>query len=59
MMNPFSASLMQAAKEYFFFTQGYPQKASLKLVGDKFMLAGEMRQAPIHSQDSPADRARW
>jgi hypothetical protein len=45
MMNPIPASLRQAAKEYLWFlTQGYPQKASLKLVGDKFMLSGEMRQ---------------
>jgi len=45
MMNPFPATVMQAAKEYLWFlSNGYPQKASLKLVGDKFMLAGEMRQ---------------
>lgn len=36
---------MQAAKEYLWLlTQSYPQKSSLKLVGDKFMLSGEMRQ---------------
>ena len=45
MMNPFPATVMQAAKEYLWFlSNGYPQKASLKLVGDKFMLSGEMRQ---------------
>lgn len=37
--------MMQAAKEYLWLlTQSYPQKSSLKLVGDKFMLSGEMRQ---------------
>lgn len=45
MMNPFPPSVMQAAKEYLWFlSNSYPQKASLKLVGDKFMLSGEMRQ---------------
>ena len=45
MMNPFPATVMLAAKEYLWFlTNGYPQNASLKLVGDKFMLSGEMRQ---------------
>lgn len=45
MMNPFPATVRQAAREYLWFlSNGYPQKASLKLVGDKFMLAGEMRQ---------------
>lgn len=44
-MNTFPDSLMQAAKEYLWLlTQSYPQKSSLKLVGDKFMLSGEMRQ---------------
>jgi hypothetical protein len=45
MMNPFPAPVMKAAKEYLWLlTKGYPQNASLKLVGDKFMLPGEMRQ---------------
>lgn len=45
MMNPFPTPVMQAAKEYLWLlTKGYPQNASLKLVGDKFMLSGEMRQ---------------
>jgi hypothetical protein len=34
-----------AAREYLWLlTKGYPQKSSLKLVGDKFMLSREMRQ---------------
>jgi hypothetical protein len=45
MMNPFPETVMQAARDYLWFlTKGYPQKASLKLVGDKFMLSGELRQ---------------
>ncbi len=37
--------VMQAAREYLWLlSKGYPQKASLKMVGDKFMLSGEMRQ---------------
>jgi hypothetical protein len=45
MINPLPDTVMQAAREYLWFlSKGYPQKASLKLVGDKFMLSGEMRQ---------------
>jgi hypothetical protein len=45
MMKSFPAALNEAALEYFWMlSRGYPQKASLKLVGDKFMLSGELRQ---------------
>ena len=41
----FPDNLLVAAGEYkWMLSKGYPQKASLKLVGDKHMLAGEMRQ---------------
>ncbi len=44
-MNPFPDIVMEAAREYLWLlSQGYPQKASLKLVGDKFSLTGELRQ---------------
>ncbi|MCK4748200.1 MAG: DUF434 domain-containing protein [Bacteroidales bacterium] len=37
--------LLAAAREYLWMlTRGYPQKGSLKLVGDKFMLSRDMRQ---------------
>jgi len=45
MIYPFPDSVRQAARDYLWFlSKGYPQKASLKLVGDKFMLSGELRQ---------------
>jgi len=41
----FSHDLFKASKEYLWMlSSGYPQKASLKLVGDKFMLTRDMRQ---------------
>ena len=44
-MNTIPANVRQAARDYLWFlNQGYPQNASLKLVGDKFMLSGELRQ---------------
>ncbi len=45
MKAPFSDSMNEAAEHYLWMlSNGYPQKASLKLVGDKFMLPGTMRQ---------------
>ena len=45
MQAPISDKLLAAAKEYLWMLDhGYPQKASLKLVGDKFMLTRDMRQ---------------
>ncbi len=45
MSNQFSGDLFDASKEYLWMlSRGYPQKASLKLVGDKFMLTRDMRQ---------------
>jgi hypothetical protein len=41
----FPESLFIAAREYLWLlSKGYPQKSSLKLVGDKFMLTKDMRQ---------------
>lgn len=41
----FSEELLTASKEYLWMlSRGYPQKSSLKLVGDKFMLTRDMRQ---------------
>ena len=43
--NPVFRDFLSAAKEYIWMlSRGYPQKASLKLVGDKFMLTRDMRQ---------------
>lgn len=45
MSKPFPDHLLQAAEEYLWIlSRGYPQRAALKLVGDKFMLPGDMRQ---------------
>jgi hypothetical protein len=45
MSTTISDSLIEAAKEYLWMlNRDYPQKASLKLVGDKFMLTKDMRQ---------------
>ena len=45
MSNAFSGHLLKAAEEYLWIlSRGYPQGAALKLVGDKFMLSGDMRQ---------------
>lgn len=45
MSNHFSDDLLRAAREYLWMlSRGYPQKVSLKMVGDKFMLTRDMRQ---------------
>jgi hypothetical protein len=45
MDNRFTDELMQAAGHYeWMLSRGYPQKASLKLVGDRFRLSGNLRQ---------------
>ncbi|MEN8155739.1 MAG: DUF434 domain-containing protein [Bacteroidota bacterium] len=45
MKEGFPDALMPAAREYLWMlSRGYPQKASLKLVGDKFMLSRDIRQ---------------
>lgn len=45
MMKAFPTTVNDAAWEYFWMlSRGYPQKSSLKMVGDKFMLRGELRQ---------------
>ena len=41
----FHVEMIDAAKEYLWMlSRNYPQKGALKLVGDKFMLSGDMRQ---------------
>ena len=54
--------LDEAAREYLWLlTKGYPQKSSLKLVGDKFMLTREMRQVlyrGISSENSARQRKK-
>jgi len=45
MKEEFTDEFMQASGEYYWLLdRGYPQKGSLKMVGDKFMLSGSMRQ---------------
>jgi hypothetical protein len=45
MKDLFPEEVFQAAREYLWLlSRGYPQKSSLKLVGDKFMLTRDMRQ---------------
>jgi len=45
MSSPFPEHIFQAAEEYLWIlSKGYPQNSALKLVGDKFMLARDMRQ---------------
>lgn len=45
MLSPFPEIVFSAAKDYLWLlSRGYPQKTSLKLVGDKFMLTRELRQ---------------
>ena len=60
MNDQFSDNFLHAAKEYLWLlSRGYPQKASLKLVGDKFMLTRDMRQVlyrGISSEDQAAAR---
>lgn len=57
MKDPFPDTLFKAAGEYFWMlNRGYPQKASLKLVGDKFMLSRDMRQV-LYRGISSGDQA--
>jgi hypothetical protein len=45
MSSPFPDQFLHAAEEYLWIiSREYPQRAALKLVGDKFMLSREMRQ---------------
>jgi len=45
MNKPFPDQVRQAAEEYLWIlSKNYPQRSALKLVGDKFMLEGEIRQ---------------
>jgi hypothetical protein len=57
-----SEDLIRAAREYLWLlSRGYPQKASLKLVGDKFMLTRDMRQIlyrGISAKDPAEERKR-
>ena len=54
----FSLDLQEAANEYLWLlSHGYPQKSSLKMVGDKFMLARELRQV-LYRGITSQDRAR-
>jgi hypothetical protein len=53
----FSEALFRAAGEYLWLLdRGYPQKGSLKMVGDKFMLTGPMRQV-LYRGISPTEKA--
>lgn len=57
MSSPFSDHVLQSAEEYLWMlSKGYPQKAALKLVGDKFMLSRDMRQV-LYRGVVPSDRA--
>jgi len=57
MNKAFSDSFIQAAGEYLWMlSKGYPQKSSLKLVGDKFMLSRDMRQV-LYRGISAGDQA--
>ncbi len=62
MSDRFPDDLLKAAEEYFWLlSNGYPQKASLKLVGDKFMLSRDMRQVlyrGISSSEEAEERRR-
>jgi len=62
MNSGFSKEVYDAAREYvWMLTKGYPQKASLKMVGDKFMLSRDMRQVlyrGISSEISAAERMK-
>ena len=55
-------NLLAAAREYLWMlTRGYPQKGSLKLVGDKFMLSRDMRQVlyrGVSSEKRAAERMK-
>ncbi len=57
MNNEFSNKFFVAAGEYLWMlSRGYPQKSSLKLVGDKFMLSRDMRQV-LYRGISAAEQA--
>ena len=62
MSSQFSDDLLHAASEYLWMlSRGYPQKASLKLVGDKFLLTRDMRQVlyrGISSENQAAARSK-
>ena len=62
MNREFSKEVYDAAREYLWMlSKGYPQKASLKMVGDKFMLSRDMRQVlyrGISSETSAAERRK-
>lgn len=58
MNSMFSDNFLHAAKEYLWLlSRGYPQKSSLKLVGDKFMLTRDMRQVLYRGISSEAQAA--
>ena len=57
MSGPFSDYVKEAADQYLWMlSEGYPQKASLKLVGDKYMLPRDMRQV-LYRGVAPSDLA--
>ncbi len=57
MNNEFSNDFLRAAGEYLWMlSKGYPQKSSLKFVGDKFMLSRDMRQV-LYRGISASDQA--
>ncbi|MEN8203478.1 MAG: DUF434 domain-containing protein [Bacteroidota bacterium] len=57
MKSTFPEDVFLAAKEYLWLlSRGYPQKSSLKLVGDKFMLTRNMRQV-LYRGISSGERA--
>ena len=57
-MKAFPPILNEAAQEYLWLlSHDYPQKACLKLVGDKFGLAGEFRQV-LYRGVAPAETAQ-
>ena len=58
MMKAFPSTLNEAAQEYLWLlSHDYPQKSCLKLVGDKFGLAGEFRQV-LYRGVASADTAQ-
>jgi len=57
MKNSFPEEVSLAAREYLWLlSKGYPQKSSLKLVGDKFMLTRDLRQI-LYRGISSGDKA--
>jgi len=58
MSNAFPDHVTQAAEEYLWIlSKGYPQRAALKMVGDKFMLPQTMRQV-LYRGVIPAELAK-